>query len=108
MEMTRNQAVRIMGTAILLIIGGAVLLVIKGILLNSLARYIIAGIIIVVGIAMFGERNKLPAFITLLIGIAIILVGNFAQGLVSVIGWIVLFFGVVMGIISFSAVRKTM
>jgi hypothetical protein len=108
MEMTRNQASRMMAVAILLVIGGAALLVLKGILLNPLARYIIAGIIIVVGIAMFGERNKFPAFITLLIGIAIILVGNFAKNLMSVIGWVVLFFGIIMGLISFSAVKKTM
>lgn len=109
MEMKRNQAVKNISVAILMVIIGVVLLLFKSILTmgSGVVNYILGGILILIGIAMMGEPKKLPGFITLVVGIAVVLLGVFAGHLLGIVGWIVLIAGLILGVVSFISARKT-
>lgn len=105
--MTRSQGVKNLAVSFLMIIAGIVLLLIQSIIKYPLVQYIFGGILILIGIGIMGDRNKLPATIALLVGIAIIIIRGLIPGLVGFIGWIILIAGVVIGLLSFLSIKQT-
>mgnify|MGYP001002956298 CR=1 FL=1 len=107
MEMTRQQATRNMAVGLLLVIAGIILLIVQSFLLHPVVAYVLGGIIVVAGLAMLGEKNKMPGIITLLVGVAVLLLRGFAQDIVRFVGWIIILAGIALALISFFAIKKS-
>jgi len=104
--MTRSQAVKNLSVAIIMFAGGVLLLLMSGILFSPVAQYIMGGVLILFGIGVMGDRNKLPAMIILLVGVALIIIRGFVPGLIGFAGWILLLAAVTIGLMSVSEIRK--
>ena len=105
--MTRSQAVKNLSVAIIMLVGGIVLLIMSGLLISPVAQYIIGGILILFGLAVMGERNKLPSVIIVLVGISLIIIRGFVPGLIGFVGWILVIAAIVIGAMSITNIRKT-
>lgn len=104
--MTRSQAVKNLSVAIIMLGGGILLLLMSGLLFNPVIQYIIGGVLILFGIGVMGDRNKLPAMIILLVGIALIIIRGFVPGLIGFVGWILVLAAAAIGLMSVSEIRK--
>ena len=105
--MTRSQAVKNLSIAIIMLIDGIVLLIMSGLLISPVAQYIIGGILILFGLAVMGERNKLPSVIIVLMKISLIIIRGFVPGLIGFVGWILVISAIVIGAMSITNIRKT-